>query len=182
MYVATISDSTADGQYDYSRVSQISNVELGVAFGAVPATIAVTTDAGTEQWRGIEWTTRPSSPQPTIANFLIAYRDSDIHTSLIMGYDSYHGSLALAVLVVNDSVRIGSSQEDGTSQVTLETSQPCAPPPPLANPTIANVSPQSCIHAVFESSASIDFIPEQHVPGAPRHLSFAATTFQGVRF
>ena len=182
MYVATISDSTADGQYDYRRVYQISTVELGVAYGAVPATIEVTTDAGTQLWRGIEWTSRPSASQPATANFLLAYRDWDIHTSLILGYDSDYGALTLAVLVVNDSVGIGASPIAGSSRVTLETSEPCVPPPPLENPIIANVSPQSCIHAVFESSASIDFLPDEHVPGAPRHIEFAATTFQGVRF
>lgn len=178
LYFATLSDSTLSENVRDSRESAISLFEVGAAFGVPPKTITMLTATGTEQWTAYEYVSVQSHLQGDYINLLIATRDLRFRTYMIVEYAS-DGSMVVAVLNDNDTVRTGATRHDGTSIVSLDGSHTCPTPVSLNNPTIFL---GNCTTNSFSSSGSIDFNDTPGLEPAYTHLSFPLTNFEGERF
>lgn len=162
------------------RANMLSNIELAIAFGAIPRAVSVTTAAGTEHWHGVEFVLNPNGSQFEFDHILIVYRDTEAHTALMVHFGS-DGSPTLAILEVADTMvsvpytllgsSVANSQRDG-----------CATPPTLANPAIGSYLLGSCATATF--TASISYHPDA-IPGldpALTTIEFGPTVFAGEVF
>jgi hypothetical protein len=178
LYFATVSDSSLSENMRYARISSIGLFEVGAAFRVRPTPIKVTTATGTEQWLAFEFETVQSLEHGRFSNMLIATRDPNVHSYLIAEFGS-DGSPVLAVLTIDDTLRIGASRHDGASYVSFTGSHECATPPPLHNPTILLTG--GCVTASFSSSSSIEFNNAPGLPPAYRRLSFPLTSLMGER-
>ena len=178
LYFATVSDSTLSEDVRDSRTFMITQFEVGAAIGAPPKTLTVTTETGTQLWIAYESLSVESQEHGAYINFLVAARDLSFRTYMYIEYAS-DGSMDVAVLNDNDTVRTGSSQRDGSSIVSLDGSQVCPTPVSLNNPMI---SLANCSTAKFSSSGSIVFNDAPGLEHAYRHLSFPTTAFEGERF
>ena len=118
------------------RANILSNIELAVAFGAIPRAVSVTTASGIEHWHGVEFMLNPNGSQFEFDHILIVYRETEAHTALMVHFRK-DGTAVLAVLEDGDTLVAapyallgnaeGPSLRDG-----------CATPPTLANPAIGS--------------------------------------------
>jgi hypothetical protein len=162
------------------RANILSNIELAVAFGAIPRAVSVTTASGVEHWHGVEFVVNPNGSQFDFDQILIVYRETEAHTALMVHFGK-DGSAVLAVLEVGDTMvavpytLLGNagapSQRDG-----------CATPPTVANPAIGPYLLGSCSTATFTTSISEH--PDS-IPGLDPVLTtieFGPTVFAGEVF
>ena len=163
------------------RANILSNIELAVAFGAIPRAVSVTTASGVEHWQGVELVLNANGGQFELDHILIVYRETDAHTALMVHFGT-DGSAILALLEVADTMvavpytLLGSSgaqsQHDG-----------CVTPPTLANPVIAaSLVGSSCATATFTSSISEHPDATPGLDPALTTIEFGPTVFAGEVF
>jgi len=105
------------------------DLELAAAFGASPTNVTVTTSSGTEQWKGFVFEElHDSSGVVDSATFIVAYRDSLVHTMVLSGFRANGTSLG-SFLLANDTLGIASNSR--TQSVSL-TSVGGSCPTPIA--------------------------------------------------
>ena len=63
------------------RANILGNIEIAIAFGAIPRAVSVTTASGIEHWHGVEFMVNPNGSQFDFSHTLIVYRDTDAHTA-----------------------------------------------------------------------------------------------------
>jgi hypothetical protein len=182
LYVAAKALSAGDSTYDF-RATALSDLELPSAFGAAPATIAVTTATGPESWKGFifqEVMLHNGAPVDS-GRFLLAYRDADAHT-LIATVLTANGTLVGTSLLANDTLVVPASSTSGSITQTATGAACAAPPAALTNPVIATASQATCLLATYSATQSASFPQTAGVDPALTQLSFPLTTFAGARF
>jgi hypothetical protein len=182
LYVAAKALSASDTNYDF-RATALSDLELPSAFGAVPATIPVTTATGAESWKGFifeEVMLNNGAPADS-GRFLLAYRDADAHT-LVATVITANGALVGTSLLANDTVVVPASSASGTITQSDPGGGCATPPAALTNPVITTASQATCLLATYSATLSASFPETGGVDPALTQLSFPLTTFAGVRF
>jgi hypothetical protein len=162
------------------RGNILSNIELAIAFGAIPRAVSVTTTTGVEHWQGVEFVTNPNGTQFEFDHTLIVYRETDAHNALMVKFGK-DGSAILAILEVADTMVSVPYTLSGSSGVKSQ-SVGCATPPMLANPAIGSYQLGSCATATFTTSISehLDAIPG--LDPTLTTIEFAPTVFAGEVF
>jgi hypothetical protein len=181
LYVTAKAQSASDTNYKFRAVA-LSDLELPAAFGATATNITVTTASGTETWKGFVFEeVRTSGGTPTDSGRLVlAYRDGDAHT-LVVTVILKDGSLAGASLMTQDTVVLQASAKSGAVTLT-STGDACpAPPSGLTNPVISTANQATCLLATLGAAFDFDFPAKTGVDAALTHISFALTSFDGVR-
>ena len=174
--------SLSDTNYKF-RALLLSDLELVAAFGATPTTIMVTTASGPEQWKGFvfEEVVNNNGTASDSAIFIVAYRDSLVHTALISVFLANGSSLGSSLLA-NDTLQIGATSHSGSASLT-STGTACATPiAGLVNPLIATAKRATCLSAVFNSTLALGFPATTGVSSALTAFSYPTTTFAGERF
>jgi hypothetical protein len=182
LYVAAKALSVADTSYDF-RATALSDLELPAAFGASPATVAVTTASGAESWKGFvfqEVMTSNGVPADS-GRLLLAYRDSDAHT-LVVTVQLANGTFVGTSLMANDTVVVHASAASGSITQTATGASCPTPPTGLTNPVITTASQATCLLATYSAALSASFPATDGVDPALTQLSFPLTTFAGARF
>ena len=182
LYVTAKALSASDSSYDF-RATALSDLELPSAFGAAPATVAVTTASGAESWKGFvfeEVMLNRGAPADS-GRFLLAYRDADAHT-LIATVALANGTLVSTALLANDTVVVPASSASGSITQTGTGASCATPPTVLTNPVIATASQATCLVASYSVTLSATFPETGGVDPALMQLSFPLTTFAGERF
>jgi hypothetical protein len=166
-----------------ARAQLLSNLELAAAFGAAPTTITVTTSAGTEQWKGFvfEEVHPDTGAKVDSAYFVVAYRDSLVHTAVLAGFLANGTSLGTELLT-NDTVVIDTSSQSGGASLTSVGASCTTPIAGLVNPIIATAQSTTCLAAVFSSNLTLAFPAHTGVDAALTAFSFPAMSFAGERF
>jgi hypothetical protein len=162
------------------RGNILSNIELAIAFGAIPRAVSVTTATGTEQWHGVEFVVNPNGTEFDFAHTLIVYRETDAHTALMVQFGK-DGSARLAVLEVADTMVAVPYTLLGSSSTTSQRDG-CATPPTLANPVIGPYLLGSCATATFTTSISEQPDATPGLDPALSTIEFGATVFAGEVF
>ena len=178
LYQHAKASSVSDTNFKF-RLQLLNDLELGAAFGAAPTTITVTTSAGAEEWKGFVVQEVASSLDSVY--FVIAYRDSLVHTGIIAGLSGGGASLG-TILVTNDTLRVNaSSGSSSASRVSVGAACP-APIAGLVNPIIATAQTTTCTSAVFHAAVTANFPATTGADAALTLVSFPTTTFAGERF
>jgi len=181
LYQHAKASSASDTNFNF-RAEAISDLDLAAAFGAAPTNITVTTSTGTEQWKGFVFEElHDSSGVVDSATFIVAYRDSLVHTMVLSGFLGNGTSLG-SYLLANDTLRIASISR--TQSATL-TSVGSACPTPIAGlvaPVIATAETTTCTSAQFDAALSLGFPATTGVDPALTSVSFPTTSIAGERF
>lgn len=162
------------------RVQVITDLEILAAFGATPRDVSVSTSSGVEHWKGFEFAINPNGDPFGSNNVLALYRDSNAHTVLVTSF-AQNGAITSAALLVNDTLRVISSDFSGNSAFS-PTNDACPDPPQLANPGLVPYVLSECTSAEFTASASAEFAIGSDVDAALSHLAFGSTGLDGEAF
>ena len=168
--------ATAIAHGDAVRAGALTALETPVAYGADPTEITVRTAAGTERWRGVILSSAYNTSQPFT---LLAYRESDAHTILLVSIRS-NGDAA-ATMITNDSVLVLATAGSGTA-AKRSLDRACVVATGLANPGIARPNPArfTCGVGRFTVQLSLIFPSATSVDPALRSVFVAETTANGV--
>ena len=181
LYQHAKASSVSDANFTF-RAQALSNLELGAAFGAAPTTITVTTSSGTEQWKGFVFEElHDSSGVVDSAMFIVAYRDSLVHTMVLSGFLANGTSLG-SFLLANDTLGISSSSRTQSASLTSVGSSCPAPISGLVNPIIAAGETTTCTSAQFDAALALGFPATAGVDAALTAVSFPTTSIAGERF
>jgi hypothetical protein len=182
LYAHAKASSVSDTNF-VTRSELLSDLELAAAFGAAPTTITVTTSAGTEQWKGFvfEEVHPDTGSLVDSAYFVVAYRDSLVHTMVLAGFLANGTSLGMDLLT-NDTLEINASSHSGGVSLTSVGTACATPIAGLVNPIITTAQSTTCLAAVFNSNLTLAFPAHTGVDAALTAFSFSATSFAGERF
>jgi hypothetical protein len=122
----------------------------------------------------------PNGGEFEFSDILVAYRDADAHTALVASF-GLGGEITSASLLLNDTLRIISSDISGSSALSSSHAG-CPAPPTLANPGLAPYMLGECATAQFLSSVSAEFAVGPDADPALSHLAFGSTVFPGETF
>jgi len=181
IYVDAVARSDSGTNGFETRELVASLLEIPAALGATPATINVTTASGSEQWKGYEFVelTAPNTT-PDSAFVLLAYREANAHTVLVVFFDST-GAPQTAGLIAGDTLSAQPTSGSGTTTL-LAVGDACATPAStLANPEFDSPLSSSCALATFRTSATLQFSTSPNIDAALASLTFTATTINGIR-
>jgi hypothetical protein len=180
LYVAAASHEDTSA-YSF-RITALSLLGLAPALGAPASNITVTTANGTEHWKGFELEDVLESggtPNDT-TYFVVAYRESDVHTAIVALYDA-EGNIEDGVLLTNDTLNVVPSDGSGTTTRTSLGSTCTEISSSLQNPQLTSINPVACNAAAFGTSMTLVVPSDPNVDAALTSLSFPTTTIQGVR-
>lgn len=182
LYAQAKASSVGDTTFA-TRANLLSDLELAAAYGAAPTTVTVTTSAGTEQWKGFvfEEVHPDTGSLVDSAFFIVAYRDSLVHTMVLAGFKANGTSIGIELLT-NDHVEIDASSHSGGASLTSVGSSCATPIAGLVNPIIVTAQSTTCLSAVFNSNLTLAFPAHSGVDAALTAFSFSATSFAGERF
>jgi hypothetical protein len=181
LYLAAVLDGDTSGVSSF-RLTTLSLLELAPALGAPASNITVTTANGTEHWKGFELEDVLESggtPNDT-TYFVVAYRDSDVHTAIVALYDT-EGNIQDGVLLTNDTLGVVPSDGSGTTTRTSLGSTCTELSSSLQNPQLTSINPLACNAAAFGTSMTLVVPSDPSVDAALTSLSFPTTTIKGVR-
>jgi hypothetical protein len=182
LYVQANAQSDS-GRSGYSnRALLMTILEIAPAFGAPPSNVTVTTASGVEHWKGFELeevTLNGSTPSDS-GYILIAYRESDAHTTFV-GFYGANGQIQQGGLIVNDTLAITPTSGNSSTSVT-SVGGACATPSGLVNPQLVSFGQSTCESAKFSTAMTANFASTTNVDPALTHVSFTATSFNGERF
>lgn len=170
--------SDISGGAKFIRGYALSALELPTAYGALPTAVDVHTAAGVERWHGLEYTEPMPNNEGGFRSTLVLYRDSNVHTALIVDYESV-GSFA--TLVTNDTLGLIETSGTGASTET-HVDGSCAPAPTVQNPALHVDLAPFCTRAQFTASLSADLTTDATADPALSHIEFTATPIGGVHF
>lgn len=180
LYVAAVSHG--DTSASSFRITAVSLLELAPALGAPATNITVTTANGTEHWKGFELEDvleSDGTPNDS-AYFVVAYRESDVHTAIVALYDT-EGNIQDGVLLTNDTLGVVPSDGTGTTARTSLGSTCTEISSTLQNPQLTSINPLACNAAAFGTSMTLVVPSDPNIDAALTSLSFPTTTIQGVR-
>jgi hypothetical protein len=180
LYVASVGGAAHPTLPQQVRELAISELEIPPAFGAFPRVISVQTSTGVERWNGFEFAINPQGSEFASNTIVVAYRELDVHTSLVANFNQA-GVLQSARLLVNDSVQMIALTSSGTTSITSQGGS-CATPPTLVNPFIVAYQIADCGRGKFLSSMTADFLLLPGEDIALGHIEFGATTLSGEIF
>ena len=181
LYQRARASSVGDTNYNFRTVA-LSDLELAAAFGASPTSISVTTAAGPEQWKGFVFEeVHDSSGVLDSATFVIAYRDSLVHTLILSGFLGNGTSLGSSLLA-NDTLQVASSSHSGDATLSTVGSSCATPIAGLVNPLITRAKSTTCTAAQFTAAQSLGFPARAGVDAALTSVSFPMTSIAGERF
>lgn len=181
LYVAAAAHGDTASAYSF-RITALSLLELAPALGAPATNITVTTANGTEHWKGFELEdVLDSAGTPTDTTyFVVAYRESDVHTAMLALYGS-DGSIQGGALLTNDTSSIAPSNGHGSTTLS-SLSSTCTPiSSSLVNPLLTSITPLACNVATFGTSLTLVVPSTPNVDPALTSLSFPTMTLKGVR-
>ena len=181
LYQHAKASSVSDTNFTF-RAQVLSDLELAAAFGAAPTTITVTTASGTEQWKGFVFEElHTTSGVVDSATFIVAYRDSLVHTMVLSGFLANGTSLG-SFLLANDTLGIASTSRTESASLTSEGSSCSTPIAGLVNPIIAAAGTTTCTSAQFDAALALGFPATTGVDAALTAVSFPTTSIAGERF
>lgn len=181
LYQHAHASSVSDTNFIF-RAQALSDLELAAAFGAAPTTITVTTSSGTEQWKGFVFEElHDSSGVVDSATFIVAYRDSLVHTMVLSGFRANGTSLG-SFLLANDTLGIASSSRTQSASLTSVGSSCPTPIAGLVDPVIAAAETTTCTLAQFNAALALGFPAITGVDAALTAVSFPTTSIAGQRF
>ncbi len=181
LYQQAKASSVSDTNFTF-RAEALSDLELAAAFGAAPTNITVTTASGTEQWKGFVFEeVHDSSGVEDSASFIVAYRDSLVHTMVVTGFLGNGTSLG-SFLLANDTLGIASTSRTESASLTSVGSACATPIAGLVNPIIATALTTTCASAQFNAALALGFPATTGVDAALTTVSFPTTSIAGERF
>lgn len=181
LYQHAKASSVSDTNFTF-RAQALSDLELAAAFGAAPTNITVTTSSGLEQWKGFVFEeVRDSSGVVDSATFIVAYRDSLVHTMVLTGFLGNGTSLG-SFLLANDTLGIASISRTQSASLTSVGSSCSTPIAGLVNPIIATAETTTCTSAQFDAALALGFPATTGVDAALTAVSFPTTSIAGERF
>jgi hypothetical protein len=179
LYQQAKASSVSDAHFTF-RAEALSVLELAAAFGAAPTDITVTTSSGTEQWKGFVFEEDTIGAVDS-ATFIVAYRDSLVHTMILSGLRG-NGTPLFNFLLANDTLGIASSS-DAESATRTSTGSSCPTPVAgLVNPVIGAAEGTTCTSAQFSAALALGFPATTGVDAALTTVSFPTTSIAGERF
>jgi hypothetical protein len=176
LYVDAANRSEGDSVYGI-RASLLTLFEVPPAVGASPATISVTTANGVEHWKAFEVF---EMLNPTDSGFfLLAYRESSVHTALVIQYDG-DGTIAFGALITNDT--LPAHITDGSGSTTLSsTGATCGTPSSsLVNPNLGTFHFSSCTLAKFVTSLTLSTLTSSNIDPALASIHINSATISGI--
>lgn len=175
--------SAALAQYSGEQTARsflLSDIELAIAYGAVPKEVSVTTGTGVERWHGVEVILNASDTTYRYYHALVVYRESDVHTALEVFFDR-DGAHPFGTLLFDDDAAISFPDLAGGSTMTSNHTG-CSSPPSLSNPAVASFAEVPCTKTSFTSSISLDFPESPVFDPTLEHLDFGPVTLIGEVF
>jgi hypothetical protein len=173
------SDSGASGFETRTLVASL--LEIPAAFGALPSAITVTTASGTEHWQGYELLDLASASETSDSAFvLLAFRESNAHTVLVAFFDST-GAIDNAGIITDDTVNASPTGGNASTSLLSVGNECRTPPTSLLNPQFNSPLASACSLAMFRTSLSITFSSASAIDPALESITFAPTTFAGLR-
>ena len=165
-----------------SRWAYLYYLEVPAAWGALPATVDVTTATGDEQWKGYVYEERQIiGGETTEGDFrLVVYRDDDVHTMIQALYGTT-GALYEATLLTSDTLVVYPLTADGTTSHRFIAGS-CTRPTRLMNAPVVPDFLQSCVPATFRTSLTMTLPNNGSIPLALTSLTFANATLSGEYF
>jgi hypothetical protein len=162
------------------RAAMMTFLEIPVAFGAVPTTVAVATSDGVEHWKGVEILDVASNGTALDSEYvLVAYRDPDAHTFVFATFAD-DGAVDGAAFITNDSLLVAATPVGATSRSFL--GAPCdALVAGLQNPFFTSLVLDDCTAATFATSLTLQTPSTPNVDPAFTNISLSAASFSGIR-
>ncbi|MEO6208747.1 MAG: hypothetical protein ABIQ10_01355 [Gemmatimonadaceae bacterium] len=162
------------------RVLIASILEIPAALGALPSPIQVTTALEPEQWKGYEL--MELNPTGTDSVFvLIAYRDSDAHSVIVVFFDA-SGAPNQGALITDDTTSVAPTSGSAATSFVSASSACLNPPGSLSNPQFDAPLFTSCTLAKFHTALTLEF-PSGSIDAGLTSLTFSPTpaTINGLR-
>ena len=161
-----------------ARAFLLTLLELPPALGASPSTINVTTATGVEHWKAFEV---GELFNPTDSGFaLLAYRESDAHTVLLIEYNG-DGSISDGAMITNDTLATDITGGSGSTTLSSTSSTCGSPPSSLTNPQVGAIDFSSCTLAKFVTSLTLSTQTSSNIDPALASVEFDGATINGIR-
>jgi len=181
IYVDAVARSDSGTNGFETRELVVSLLEIPAALGATPSTLSVTTASGNEQWKAYEFVElNPPNTTPDSTFVLLAYREANAHTVLVVFFDST-GTEQITGLFTNDTLEVQSTTGGGATTLNSVGDACATPPSTLVNPQFDTPLTSSCALANFRTSVSLQFQTSPSVDAALASLTFPLTTINGLR-
>jgi hypothetical protein len=180
--IAIAAQAQSETNQAYSgRVLLASLIELPAALGAKPSSVNVTTANGVESWKAYEVLDVPSSSSSSDSTFfLLAFRDADAHTALLVIFDG-SGAGEDGGIITGDTISVSPSDASATTTLSSVTSACTTPSSSLLNPQLAQVTFDTCNLASFTTSLNITSPTTTGMDAALTSVSFSHVSLNGVR-
>jgi hypothetical protein len=158
-----------------------SLIELPAALGALPSTVKVTTADGTENWKAYELLDLPPSGSSSDSTFfLLAFRDADAHTALLITFDG-DGTGNGGGIVTGDTINVNPSDASATTTLSSVTNACGAISSSLLNTQLSTVTFDTCNLATFTTTLNLTLPTTTGMDAALTSLSFSNSSVNGVR-
>ena len=156
-------------------------IELPAALGATPASVSVTTASGAERWKAYELLLLPPSGSSNDSTFfLLAFRDADAHTALLVTFDGA-GTGNEGGIITGDTISVNPSAASATTTLTSLSSACTTPSTSLLNPQLASLSIGTCNIAHFTTTLHLTLPTTTGMDAALTSVSFSNASVNGVR-
>jgi len=156
-------------------------IELPAALGATPAKVSVTTASGVESWKAYELLILPPSGSSSDSTFfLLAFRDADAHTALLVTFDG-SGAGNGGGIITGDTISVNPSDASATTTLVSTSSTCTTPSTSLLNPQLASLSFGTCNLAHFTSTVHLTLPATTGMDAALTNVSFSNASVNGVR-
>jgi hypothetical protein len=177
LYVDAVNRTANDNAYSI-RSLLLTLFEVPPAAGASPATISVTTASGVEHWKAFEIGDVFSPTDSTF--FLLAYRESAVHTALVIQYAG-DGSIVEGALLTNDTLPAQIINGSGSTTLSSTSSTCGTPSSSLVNPSLNVFEFATCTLAKFKTSVTISTVTSADIDPALASIALHNATVNGVR-
>jgi hypothetical protein len=181
--IAIRASAQADTNDAYGNRDLVASlIELPAALGAIPSVVNVTTSTGTEAWKAYELleVSAPGSGNPDSSFILLAFRDADAHTALVIAFDST-GSAMYGGTITGDTIFVNPTDPSATTSLTSISSTCTTPPASLQNPQLGAFSIGTCNLAKFHTTVALTNPTTPGMDAALTSVSFTNATVNGVR-
>jgi hypothetical protein len=178
--IAIVANAQSDTNSAYGTRSEVATlIEIPAALGASPSTVSVTTASGVEQWKAYELL--EVSPASTDSLYiLLAFRDADAHTAIVVFFDSA-GTAQGGGVITGDTITVNPSNGSGATSLTSISTTCATPAASLANPLIGTFSVSACNLAKFRTTVSLTSSTTPGLDAALTSVSFSNMTVNGIR-
>ena len=158
-----------------------SLIELPAAFGATPSTLKVTTANGTENWQAYELLDVPPSGSSSDSTFfLLAYRDADAHTAMLITFNG-SGAGEAGGIITGDTISVNPSDASASTTLNSVTTACSTVSTSLLNPMLASVTFDTCNLAQFTTTLHLTLPATTGMDAALTSVSFTTASVKGAR-